>query len=126
MAHTPGPWGWRPYFDDGFCFLASNLTTDKKGRWDCDAFVIEPHDHDGEASMSVKPEDAALIAAAPEMLDMLKRCRFVFEDIIIDEQSVEHGLWQGEMLPRLINDIEALIARAEGGTLTPDGCGESR
>jgi hypothetical protein len=61
----------------------------------------------------------ALVGAAPEMLGMLKRCRFVFEDIIIDEQSVEHGLWQGEMLPRLINEIEALIAKAEGHATIP-------
>ena len=60
---TPGPWEW--WTSNSFLRLSSR-TTGKDGGV-IDSFKMS----DGQTSLSVKPEDMALIAAAPELLDAL-------------------------------------------------------
>jgi hypothetical protein len=55
-----------------------------------------------------------LYAAAPEMLAMLKECHLHLEAVYIDEDTRAAGLWQGEMIPRMLERLSALIAKAEG------------
>jgi hypothetical protein len=71
--HSPGPWHW----EDG----GSHEEGDA-GRL-CDAKGSVVLDGFGEGvtqSVDVGPEDARLIAAAPELLKQLKLCLKAFED----------------------------------------------
>jgi hypothetical protein len=61
----------------------------------------------------------ALVGAAPEMLGLLKRLR----DRLDCTCQFCHGI-NGHHSKTCT--LAALIARAEGGTPTPGGCGESR
>lgn len=60
--HTPGPWTWFDY-PDGRKLLAAPSRA-----------VI----HSPDAPMSCDPEDANLIAAAPELLDALKMVQWAW------------------------------------------------
>jgi hypothetical protein len=72
----------------------------------------------------------ALVGAAPEMLGMLKRLEWSATD------ADSYGDMEYSACPECSSrkgtphwsrcELAALIARAEGGTPTPDGCGESR
>lgn len=62
--YTPGPWEW--WTSNSFLRLSSKVTGKDGG-------VIDSYRmSDGHTSLSVKYEDMALIAAAPELLEALQ------------------------------------------------------
>lgn len=99
MTHTPGPWKW--YTSNSY----TRLGTDGDYH---ELMYAESH-QDGYASIVCRNEaDANLIAAAPELLSVLKdfhrRCRCTLENSIPGE------------LPRCFTctTAESAIAKAEG------------
>jgi hypothetical protein len=71
--------------------------------------------------LKVSKDDASLIAAAPEMLEMLKECR----DYLVESLNnvMDDGRPRYERQRQLIRDdmakLDALIARAEGTETCP-------
>jgi hypothetical protein len=72
------------------------------------------HGANGAVVCIVYDRDAPLISAAPEMLAMLKECHLYFEIIHMDEATRDAGLWQGPMVPGIIDRLAALLAKVEG------------
>ena len=84
---TPGPWEW--WTSNSFLRLSSR-STGKDGDV-IDSFMMS----DGHTSLSVKQEDMALIAAAPELLEALHKLRVYAEDVCgvcPDDCHEEHPL----------------------------------
>ncbi len=106
-AHTPGPWDFqdmRDCFDKhiairphGQGFLLASLSSE--------SFTYGAGGHDIDAN-------AHLIAAAPDMLDMLKRCAELLDDYS-DVNDGEDGPRPNRAMS-LLTDVEAIIAKAEG------------
>ena len=96
MSASPGPWVLEPdtYAREG-CTLMNVTIRDATG-----AMVVEAVSWEGDASVEAKPDDARLLAAAPELLAMLKRV------------AAELDTWAH---PPLLDEAEALIRRIEGG-----------
>lgn len=111
---TPGPWS-----------IKRDETRSERGAW-----VIEAHDYESEKKYNHRPWmrtvteirgfdkqeecDAHLIAAAPEMLDRLKRCAAEFRVIHKCTDRKENlGLISLGAL-HAAEQIESLIAKAEG------------
>jgi hypothetical protein len=88
MKHTPGPWSVGPEYYD-------NPKKDMRAVY-CGTFAVTAT----SVARHVKPLDAALIAAAPEMLAELKMCWSIFSSASGAEQHVDR--------------LAAIIARAEG------------
>jgi hypothetical protein len=88
--HTPGPWTAKELHANysGFVVLAENRP--RKG------YMARVDDKSGVFSEA----DARLIAAAPELLDALKHCRDIF-------QNLGHGY-------SVEKTIDNVIAKAEG------------
>lgn len=88
QAHTPGPWEWREHYGDhGGTFLTLEAPN---------GTVIN-----GESGADVSDEDAALVAAAPDLLaalDNLLNC--------VD------GIHDPEMYSRCKRDALAAISKA--------------
>lgn len=111
-THTPGPWGWfnRPY-EDGQPYVTIH---DGPKR-------ILPNGADASGSENglhivgiIKPEDAALIAAAPELLRCLS---MAIQDI--EQEARGHrplGFSDGGALDARLRAYRAAIAKARGGS----------
>ncbi|WP_313384787.1 hypothetical protein [Pantoea sp.] len=65
-GYTKGPWEW--WTSNSFLRLSSGATGKDGGV--IDSYVM----NDGHSSLSVKHDDMALIAAAPELLEALQVC----------------------------------------------------
>jgi hypothetical protein len=86
MTHTPGPWSveWsEEEFNDG----------------------VTVESGDGPVAFRVLECDASLVAAAPEMLALLKNLR--------DDMTSPLGFGPS-LMDTYIDDIKATVARAEG------------
>lgn len=96
--HTTGPWKIRPHWanEDAFEVYPDNGNPGY-GEW---AAIVEVGDdcYEGEAEAN-----ARLIAAAPQMLDMLKKCLEALEYV---------GPWETPV--GLIERVQGLIDKAEG------------
>lgn len=76
---TPGPWEW--WTSNSFLRLSSKATGKDGG-------VIDSYRmSDGHTSLSVKYEDMALIAAAPDLLDALVRLKI---EIILSDVDMDY------------------------------------
>lgn len=92
--HTPGPWEWKDgEYDDDLMFLASASGTI------CTFGNCDYYERCGELPNEA---DCRLIAAAPELLEALKRCLEIMSN---------GGTWTLEDQ----NAAHAAIAKAEGG-----------
>lgn len=94
-AHTPGPW----VYNTKLAEEAEKYTEMLTSRVDTDLFepiCIIPHDDICDSGYEEVKANARLIAAAPEMFELLK-------DIGI-----------GELTPSIMNRIENLIQKIEG------------
>ena len=91
-AHTPGPWEW---IDDG-------LFQERNG----DAVMVATFEYDRGADIEVSDADARLIAAAPDLLEALKRLESTAR--ILPESMDEPG--------SAMSQARAAISRAEGRT----------
>lgn len=92
MSDKPSPGPWHTNVDAANCLeLRRSDTNEVIAYW-----------YDGQRAMS--PEDERLIAAAPEMLALLRRCRHGVE-VAIDE-----GVGEADVLAAL----DALLARIAG------------
>lgn len=90
-THTPGPWVWRS--------KSGSLHQVGTAPYAYGNVVLEPsYDYDSGTDTKVSDADAALIAAAPELLDALKALLKKHEP---HHNSIEHAA------------TRALIARAE-------------
>lgn len=99
MSYTPGPWKW--WTSNSFRRLSSEV--DRK-----DGGVICPivSRSGGHPDLTVKREDMALIAAAPELLEALQRFYRWYDDIYGDDLDY-HG-------DHPIAVAKAAIAKATG------------
>lgn len=91
--HTPGPW----HRTNGYAFIHNALGGEV-------AKITSSIDSD--AQMEEHEANARLIAAAPELLDALKRMTEAAKDIL-GEPSTSEGYFD-------ITEAEKLIAKAEG------------
>jgi hypothetical protein len=96
--HTPGPWNVR--FDGKHFNIDATPTGDKP---EGQSFFI------GYSGMADSEANARLIAAAPEMLEMLKGAAKTMRQIL-----------RGDMMAKIthadLGDVEEVIAKAEGRT----------
>ena len=90
MSHTPGPWRW----DDGDFLISDSVVYDTPP-------IIVKHEAYGFASEA----DMALIAAAPEMLGVLKMVEAYLSSSPYATDSNEE-----------LRLVRAVIAKAEHGT----------
>ncbi|MGE1562172.1 hypothetical protein [Pantoea septica] len=70
-GYTKGPWEW--WTSNSFLRLSSKATGKDGGV--IDSYVMS----DGHSSLSVKHDDMALIAAAPELLEALQEILALYE-----------------------------------------------
>lgn len=99
-AHTPGPWRW----------MNSNSLVGDHGRRPAvlTGVDIRQRGEDGRLrSLEVDSSDARLIAAAPDLLAVLKDAR---EELRLCREKD----WSGPYDPTLKGRIDAAIAKAEG------------
>lgn len=68
MPHTPGPWTWTEGWGSSD-IINGVLGPDRQ-------VVVDPIDGDGDPAFICKPEDIRLIAAAPEMYELLRDMEF--------------------------------------------------
>ena len=69
MSHTPGPWKW-----DDYSLVAPSVSTDDERHWVVSVDLYE--------QLAVDPDDARLIASAPDLLEALQALlRFVTASI---------------------------------------------
>lgn len=116
--YTPGPWvavkcgardhgGWKPIFPEGLW----DILRDSDRRFTPIATVDKADDHD-EATRIKAASDARLIAAAPELLEALKR----FTEEALSWHSIHHNnsTTQCDSLCECIPAAQAAIAKAVG------------
>lgn len=92
--HTPGPWGYQlgaVVDSEGY------LVADIRSRWD-----------DGMEGEDYHFANAALIAAAPELMEALELC------LKNSEFRRASGVESGPMIEREIEEARAAIAKARG------------
>jgi hypothetical protein len=106
--HTVGPWHWD---DDG------NLL-DQNGDYILQADAQEPTCFG--AIIAAKPEDRALISAAPELLKEMKRFLSVIEYVEKSYVSVWSAATKGSGIATA-NAYRAAIAKAEGREAASEG-----
>ncbi len=91
QTHTPGPWSIRPgTIDDDGCLTPMKL--------------MDSADDICIAHFHAIPEDATLIAAAPEMLDQLRQCLLILRAIGKNAPTAD----------LVADNVELVIAKAEG------------
>jgi hypothetical protein len=99
--YTPGPWGWTY---DGSSTYSVGRAEDPQGfRVAC---IYDRRDDRGMAN-------ARLIAAAPDLLEMLQRCAELLDDYS-DIRDGDDGTPRPNRAMSLLQDVEAVIAKAEG------------
>ena len=99
MGHTPGPWTvWGMSSNDGEAEVVSNADGSKAICWTADTYN---EDKDRGETTSEDKANAHLIAAAPELLAVLKDL-WGWEDVIEEWDKELHG------------QMRAAIAKAEG------------
>jgi hypothetical protein len=97
---TPGPWEW--WTSNSFLRLSSKATGKDGG-------VIDSYRmSDGHTSLSVKYEDMALIAAAPDLFDALSRLKteIILSDVDMDYIESHFRPW--------LNNAQAVLNKALG------------
>ena len=120
MSHTPGPWkhNKHPYSDQPEYVITEHeyLAQDEKGRYLTEGVAEVPHDsvkqraliavldRSRNVQLGLRPQEeaianAALIAAAPDMLALLKR----FQELQCAQEVAS-----------LATQVDAVIAKAEG------------
>ena len=103
MKHTPGPWEFVPKLTasethKGFFVRAEKAT--RNGKWAL--AEVQPGDEDGKIGAA----NAALIVAAPEMLDALRKAVVMLAGMCVHSPELE---------PRETYEaVSAAIARATG------------
>jgi hypothetical protein len=107
-AHTPSPW----YVYDNYCKDDKEqlLGISKTGYSDI-AKVHTPHDI-SDRHMDEARANARLIAAAPDLLDMLDRMQFAFfctQFIMTDEES-------RKTVSEMVAEAKSIISRALGNS----------
>ena len=107
--HTPGPWAVEDPMgaDIGFWIVQDGL---ESYEWSCIAIVTGDDEDTRSADARFITEDeqranALLLAAAPEMRDMLRECRATFA-FAADAGDTESNSF--------IEQIDAVLAKAEG------------
>lgn len=109
IRHTPGPWSARK--PDG-----------SNGHWEINAASIEQVATAWSALNGKEEANARLIAAAPEMADVLrpqlsKKARALVEDYIEAARAMDDGSALGDALAFLLERQDAakiVLAKAEG------------
>jgi len=100
--HTPGPWLYREDKGGGYEVFPYNGGPPEIGEW-AEICTISEYNKDPEA-------DARLVAAAPELLEELKRTR----DDLTNIKAFCTLDATREAISRMIQRIDAAIAKAEG------------
>jgi hypothetical protein len=100
MKHTLGPWNFTPS-------TAGGTVMAKVQCGDNTTFSVSSHRSDGQADAN-----ARLVAAAPEMLQMLKIARMAIEAELDQYSCKESSPWH---LVDTLENIESTIAKATGG-----------
>lgn len=91
MSHTPGPWAW-----DG-------------------KFTVTITNADGDSmSFRTLPENARLIAAAPDLLAALKTLLAIDAVRYANDKGPVHKGWQSDELVTAIFQADDAITKAEG------------
>jgi len=114
--HTPGPWSVKNDYDERHIVIANidgEIFPDGTTSYSYD-FVCDTYGGDYEsASCDVANANARLIAAAPDMLEVLKEIRAIIADgALIGFQPLE-GDW-AERLYRSQAKSSAAVKKAEG------------
>jgi hypothetical protein len=114
MPHTPGPWLWRN--------KSGSLHRAGEPPYTYGDTVLEPsYEYESGVDTTISEDDAALIAAAPDMLAALKSLDAIVSEI---HEKWDAGMKSGKLLIALmdptlsyradITAIHAAIAKAEG------------
>ena len=116
MSHTPGPWQW-----DGEVRADGDVDAlvDASG----DAVVCGAWRNDSTAGVWVHPDNAHLIAAAPELLEALKQLKSRVEELsAVRREGITGAAYDvitasiGDDLTAEFIEAEEAIAKAEGRT----------
>ena len=94
--HTPGPWKVEPHSSHEMAFLVTSTAPQSVGG---DRTVM--------VTKFASRDDAHLIAAAPDLLEVAKECEAYFRPMAEDGQYLAQ---------QRIDHIRAAIAKAEGGS----------
>lgn len=94
--HTPGPWNWHEYDGAGSPYILV-----KNGSWDI------AHNRHSAVDLETERANARLIAAAPDMLEALRKCRAVLECMI-----TIHGPDPSGSALLALNGADAAIVKA--------------
>lgn len=106
--HTPGPWEWAHCEDGDYAFLKGD-----------GAYVLSPENVPGAAAwVDVNDANARLIAAAPDLLEALRRCRTHIAGYHLRYGGSEEA---SELVAEFFNELQRIhkvagdaIAKAEG------------
>ena len=98
--HTPGPWGLVTSGGEPYTVFVKDVSDPSK------KICLFPVPQDRKESMA----NAHLIAAAPEMLDTLKKCVIAIEGL--EKYGDVRGVWSGDEM--LLETLRRVIDKAEG------------
>lgn len=101
QSHTPGPWFIREGMDGGL-MIDSDSGPVVDARWEGGS----------STTLDLEGADAHLIAAAPELLEALKKCRSVIDELMGDTDP----LYETSALVACREASDA-IAKATGGSV---------
>ena len=90
--HAPGPWRWRPS-------LFKELDAQSSLHCAGDAYVLRPNSNE---EITIEPADARLIAAAPEMLKLLRR---IDASCACGDGGIQHARCPALRIPALLKKI---------------------
>lgn len=112
VQHTPGPWiGAGPSFGDKLPRYTDEVVTDRAEEDECITICTLPwafHDEEQEAN-------ACLIAAAPDLLDVVKDFHTWASNQADAQSKGGHATFDLLMLREQRDKAEAVIAKAQGG-----------
>lgn len=114
MAHTPGPWEWRGNNTD-------LRTLADKGKYKYGTAILAlQYDGEGGWEIGVSEDDAVLMAAAPDMLEALKKASVWLQRLGETQEALPAVLaaiakaeGNEDTFPEIIELIEDAIAKAE-------------